>query len=439
MDRIIRYREYSEDREFKSIVASIFIILESQTGPNTFEWDFRNKEYHIDDKDDFDMGDTIVFDMEQKKKLSDYLKSIKSKVKGFRDYLNQGEEPVDMSIATNRMKELLKTLKENTPNKEEVVKKASEYFRRLIEELKSLPYEIKRNLFKRFIYVFMAVLPISEIIVNSSSDPIAVEVAQEIEKDKDNKVVKKITKPIKKLAMKENGASFDIAQKFVSVEEGGYTDFKRDKGNWTSSKRNSGCLIGTNHGIAAPTLISADILPSGGEDKMFIMCYGTKRNYESLCGKDPLTFKEQWKKDIENITKESDLEKKWKKIMKNLSYESALDIFRSDYWDAQNLDMLDNQSVANILYDGCVNQGSGAMLEVLVRAASDQGVDIDNPFSEKGMKSLNDLDQRELFSSIKKIRENMYKGNDDFDDFGKGWLSRLSRIKFMPENIDGIA
>lgn len=434
MNRISRYGQYSEEREFKAIIASIYMTLEAQTGPNTFQWDIDQpkKEYRIGDKKQFDTGDTIVFDIEQKKKMSEYLNMLKSKVRGFRDYLNQGEEPVSLSLPTDRMKELLKSIMEKAPSKEEAIAKIKEYFKRLVDELKALPHEIKKKLFKKFIYVFMAFLPLSSIIADAASvDPVAKEAATEIAQETPGDSTEDIAiAKHREEKSSSRGSSFEIAQQFVSVEEGGYTDFTRDKGNWTSNVRGSGCLIGTNHGIAAPTLIAADMLPSGGEGKLFIMCYGTKANYKKLCGEGERTFAEQWNLDQKNITRKKDLEIKWKKIMQALSYETALDIFESQYWNAQQLGSLKNQSVANILYDGCVNQGQGAMADVLRQAAKDQGKELDRPYSDDGIGLLNSLDQRKLFNSIKEIRGDMYRGSGDYDDFGEGWLGRLSRIEF---------
>ena len=59
--------------------------------------------------------------------------------------------------------------------------------------------------------------------------------------------------------------------------------------------------------------------------------------------------------------------------MENLSYQTAIEIYKKDYWDAQNLSTLCDQSVANGIYDGCVNQGIDGMSEVIRNAASEQG------------------------------------------------------------------
>ena len=50
--------------------------------------------------------------------------------------------------------------------------------------------------------------------------------------------------------------SYDIAITAVLKHEGGYQAIPADNGNWSGGRRGSGVLIGTNRGIAAPTLIA---------------------------------------------------------------------------------------------------------------------------------------------------------------------------------------
>ena len=443
MKRIDRYNEHLLEKEFKSIVAGILLIAETQTSDNTFEWDLRepNKTFNIKDKKDFDAGDTIEFDIEQKKKLKDYVDFVKSKTKRFVDYIREPDADLpSFDLPTQGMKELLKKLVAMAPTKEEAFKKVKEYFDRFVYEMASLPYEIKKSLLKKFVYIFLAFIPLYNLIPDNNLSTKDGSILKEIRTEVESKKADKKGHIMRFDNESVEQSSFEVAQEFVSVEEGGYTDFRKDKGNWTSNQIGGGCLIGTNHGIAAPTLINSDMLPSGKEGKLFIMCYGSKSNYRKLCGDRELTFAEQWEKDTKNITRAKDLEVKWKKIMENLSYETALDIFENQYWNAQNLGLLINQSIANILYDGCVNQGQGAMANVLEEAATKLGAEIEgNVFSEENISIINKLDQEKLFQIIKEIREEMYRNNDRFDDFGDGWLDRLSRIEFGDDSNNNIA
>ena len=50
MKRIDRYNEYLLEKEFKSIVANILLIVETQTSTNTFEWDLTKPNTSVVDK-----------------------------------------------------------------------------------------------------------------------------------------------------------------------------------------------------------------------------------------------------------------------------------------------------------------------------------------------------------------------------------------------------
>ena len=165
MKRIDRYNEYLLEKEFESIIASILLVAEGQTGPNTFEWDLSpKKDFNIKDKKEFSIGDTVEFDLEQKKKLKDYLDFVKAKAKGFKGYISEKDPKALLdSISEEKMKELLEKMFEMAPSKEEAMKKAKEYFDRLVLELRALPYEIKRSIIKKFVYVFMVFIPLANL------------------------------------------------------------------------------------------------------------------------------------------------------------------------------------------------------------------------------------------------------------------------------------
>ena len=52
-----------------------------------------------------------------------------------------------------------------------------------------------------------------------------------------------------------SNADFNTAQNLVKKFEGGYSNDKRDPGNYTGAKIGVGKLIGTNWGISAPVLV----------------------------------------------------------------------------------------------------------------------------------------------------------------------------------------
>lgn len=372
MKRIDRYKEHLLENEFKSIVASIFLIVESQTGTNTFEWD-------LTEPNDFDVA--------QKKKLKDYIDFVKTKAKSFKSYLNEPDPDIQLEIIpVERMKELLKKVVEMAPSKEEAIVKVKEYFDKFVYEIKSLPYEIKKGLLKKFVYVFMSFAPLISLITDESisKEPVLKDVKSEMTNNVKEKSFKKTP---------HEYSSFKVAQEGVHKVEGVYTEDSEDKGNWTLNEIGAGDLLGTKYGIAAPTLVS--------------------------------------------YYQRNDLGIPTKADMKELTYETALDIYKRDYWDAQQLQKFKSQSLANVLYDGCVNQGATATLDILNESLGD--VDIDstninswNEFHDVLIDEVNELPvkkTKKLFNTIKNKRWEKYqKGKARYQT---GWKNRLDSITFI--------
>jgi lysozyme family protein len=397
MKRIDRYNEHLLEREFKSIVASILLIAENQTGPNTFEWDLTKEEpkrtFNFKDKKEFDLGDTIVFDMEQKKKLKDYIDFVKNKASKFVDYIR--EPDVDLpsfDLPTHSLKELLKKLVSMAPSKEEAMKKVKEYFDKFILELKSLPYEIKKSLLKKFIGVFILFIPLSNLVTDFSikQEPVLKEVVSETNQES-------IPDEIDKEAEKKNPnfANFERAQHLVKTVEAGYSSDRKDTGNWIDVPGGGQRFIGTNHGISAPVLAQY--------------------------------FKD---KGINRLISKQD--------MMDLEYETALEIYKKDYWNAAGLSNFKSQSIANVLYDECVNQGVGAALSDVKKSMENMGHETDEIGSWKDfhkeltpkVNKMSTKEKKKLFNQIKAERLERYEGADTWEDHGEGWQNRLNDIAF---------
>jgi lysozyme family protein len=183
-------------------------------------------------------------------------------------------------------------------------------------------------------------------------------------------------------------SDFKAAQDIVKEVEAGYSNDKKDSGNYINTK-NGRIFIGTNHGISAQIL--AEYL-----------------------GRTPT-----------------------QKEMKNLDYETALKIYKNKYWDAQNLGYYRDQNVANIIYDGCVNQGINGMKKILREVYYENGINIsdnENPFNVKYIKITNHLDQKIFFNSIKSHRESRYRQAKTFKTHGTGWLNRLDKFQYNGED-----
>lgn len=244
------------------------------------------------------------------------------------------------------------------------------YFYKLLDRIKLLPESTRRKLLINYASIFLLFGSVAYL-----TKP-----AEQYKVDK--KIVKEFIKVTKK-------ASFEASQKIVALAEKDYSNDKGDTGNFIEFKIGKKMIkrfIGSKYGISAPVLMK-------------------------YLGKAP-------KKDD----------------MINLSYETALDIYKNQYWDDQKIERFCNQSVADIVYDGCVNQGIAGMKSVLRNVLRENGIKISNdknPFEGDYIKQLNSLEQNKLFNSIKNSRATRYKESKTFKRHGDGWINRLKNIMFI--------
>jgi lysozyme family protein len=270
--------------------------------------------------------------------------------------------------------------------------KIQEYFFKFLEKIKNLPKEIRRKIMVSTAAVFLGVASLSSLLSTSPDYKINPPMAQEFkEVVQDSQYnagdIENSQKPTEtnKAKQSTNKSSFNQAQKHVKISEAGYSDDRNDTGNWLEIKGYGKRFVGSKYGISAPILA----------------------------------------KYLGRLPKKEDMMK--------LPYETALKIYKKDYWDKNNIAHFANQSIANILYDGCVNQGSNGTRETLRNALNRMGVEIssaDDPFSMNWIKIANGLNQEKLFQNIKKERASRYKSSDTFAVHGKGWLTRLGNIEF---------
>jgi lysozyme family protein len=295
------------------------------------------------------------------------------------DLTNDVKKPSLVDKTVSKIKDLISNLPKE---------KIKEYFIKLLNKLKPLPEKLRKFLITHYTSAFLTVVTLGYLVSPTTEVPsdgiskTSMVKTEQLDKDIRDEVLKVNNK-------ESNKASFEKAQGLVKLAEAGYSDDRGDNGNYIDvpgGKR----FIGTNHGISAPIL----------------------DNY----------FKSQGIKRL--LTKDD---------MINLSYKTALEIYKADYWNAQHLGELTDQNVANVIYDGCVNQGTDAMRSVLRNALEENGVEIsDNDviFSKEVLTKANGVNQVKLFNSIKKFREQRYKESDTFKRHGDGWLNRLDNISY---------
>jgi lysozyme family protein len=259
-------------------------------------------------------------------------------------------------------------------------KQLKKYYTRLVNRLKTLPEKMRKFLLTHYTSVFLTVASLSYL-VGGEEAPTQQNNTQQTKTEQIDPQIKEEIIQLHKVS------SFEEAQTSVKEVEAGYSDDRDDTGNWVEVPGYGKRFVGTNHGISAPIL----------------------------------------QKYLGRIPKREDME--------NLSYKTALQIYRKDYWDAQNLSYLCDQSVANIIYDGCVNQGVEGMSQVIRDAAREHEINlVGSVYSKSNLRRLNSLDQKQLFISIKKFRELRYKEAATWHIHGDGWLNRLKGIEYQTNN-----
>lgn len=254
------------------------------------------------------------------------------------------------------------------------------YFYKLLKKVKSMPKNVRKKIVLAYSLVFLTFVSFDYLIpekAEANTSPEQKELIQEFEEELQEVKEETINIPVRK-------SEFDKAQGIVKQVEAGYSADRKDRGNFVKTPYGKR-FLGTNHGISAQIL--ADYM-------------GKLPNRDD---------------------------------MKNLSYETALEIFKSQYWDPQNLSEFADQNIANIIYDGCVNQGINGTKQVLREVYKKNNIDIsddENPFNLDFIKQVNKLDQEKLFTEIKLQRELRYKSSITYKTHGEGWLSRLSSFEY---------
>ena len=269
--------------------------------------------------------------------------------------------------------------------------KIKEYYVKMVNKFKSLPETLRRKIIAGVTGVFLTFVSLSYLTTPSVASHSSAGFG--LDKEQTEEIIQ-ITKG-KKEKVNTTRASFEEAQGLVKLAEAGYSDDRGDNGNFIDVPSGGRRFIGTNHGISAPILAE----------------YFKKQGIKRLLTKDDMI---------------------------NLSYKTALKIYKADYWDAQHLSELADQNVANVIYDGCVNQGTDAMRSIVRDALEENGIEIsDNDviFSKEVLSKANDIDPVELFNSIKNFRELRYKESETFRRHGEGWLNRLDAISYVPQEI----
>lgn len=164
--------------------------------------------------------------------------------------------------------------------------------------------------------------------------------------------------------MREN---FDKAFELVIGHEGGFTDDRKDRGNWTSGRIGQGELKGTKYGISSMAYPDLDI--------------------------------------------------------KNLTLDQSKAIYKRDYWDKVKADELP-AGLDFLTFDCAVNHGitkGASMLQQAIRASADGRV------GPQTLTRARAADPRDALIEMAAIRGLFYSQIGTVKTYGKGWYRRQAR------------
>lgn len=118
------------------------------------------------------------------------------------------------------------------------------------------------------------------------------------------------------------------------------------------------------------------------------------------------------------------------KDLQSMSYASWKEIIKVGYWDKVKGDEIENQSLAELIADWCVNSGLSAIRKVQdVLGCKPDG--IVGPIT---LSLINSSDAEKLHERIWNARHQFYinivKRNPRQKVFMNGWMNRLNRFKF---------
>jgi lysozyme family protein len=118
--------------------------------------------------------------------------------------------------------------------------------------------------------------------------------------------------------------------------------------------------------------------------------------------------------------------------VKALTLQDAKLIYKKMYWDYFKADSINNQSLAEYIVDGAINQGKGTIAKYVQDIV---GVTADGVVGNKTLEAINNHDSKDLFQKLKAKREDKYHrivaNNPSQKKFIKGWINRLNSIEYQ--------
>lgn len=122
--------------------------------------------------------------------------------------------------------------------------------------------------------------------------------------------------------------------------------------------------------------------------------------------------------------------------MQNISEDLAVNIYRRYYWDSILGDQIQNQAVAELIFDSKVNHGTTGII-LVQRVLNRMGANLveDGKLGPNTLAAVNSADPATLYNGVLQAREQLYyelvKSRPDNRKFLQGWLNRLAKFPAM--------
>lgn len=183
-------------------------------------------------------------------------------------------------------------------------------------------------------------------------------------------------------------ANFEIAVNKTFKFEGGFQQYANDSANWLF-----GVLIGTNHGISAQA-------------------------YYTAFGKIPSV-----------------------QDMKNLTLAIAKNIYKLNYWNKLNLDKINNQSVAELMFQYIIGSGLSQISNIksIANEVGSLGIsETDATLTDSQAVMINNLNQKQFHAALWQWRYDFFdrlvaSNPSKYSMFLNGWRIRLKKHVYKDE------
>lgn len=123
--------------------------------------------------------------------------------------------------------------------------------------------------------------------------------------------------------------------------------------------------------------------------------------------------------------------------IKNLEYEDAVAIYKRDFWDKLKLDEVENQTVAEAIFDMAVNSGPSNAVKMAQELV---GAKVDGKIGPETLGKLNEADPAVLLDQYADSRlgyyEDLAKRKPKQRKHLKSWVARAERFRNLPEEAE---